>query len=94
MKHQQRTRKVSEPVARMQALNDMRIRVLQAKSRFLSLGTANYMAFVEAQAVGEGWVLTSEDKVKIRQVMNANLGHEDGRLVELIERAVMAQQAA
>jgi hypothetical protein len=94
MKHVQATHKVSEPVAQMQALNDLRLRILTAKGGFLKLGTPNYMAFVEAQATREGKVFTTEEKVKIRQVFNANLSTTDLPLVELVERALQFQQAA
>lgn len=94
MQSRNRTRKVSAPVAHLQAVNDLRLRALRAKHGFLSLGTPAYIGFVETQAAREGKLLDKSDKAKIRQVINANLSMDDKPLVELLERALETQKAA
>lgn len=81
-------------ITKAQALNNLRLRVLQAKAGFLALGTTNYMAFIDAQAVREGVVLTNEQKSDIRQVFNCRLSEDDAQVVDLIERSLKGQQVA
>lgn len=94
MQTSSRTRKDSEPLSDAQALNALRIRVLQAKSGFLALGTEVYMPFIDAQATREGITLSDFDRSEIRQVMNTRMDLTHLRWVELIERALETQQAA
>lgn len=77
-----------------QMLNSLRVRVLQAKGGFMAIGASYYMGLLEIQAAKEGTPLDADQKVKLRQVMNANLTAEDVGLVEFIERALTSQQAA
>lgn len=77
-----------------QQLNDLRLRVLTAKGQFLKLGTDQYTPFIEAEARREGMVLTADDKLKIRQVLNGRAFATDVHWVELIERAAQFQAAA
>ncbi len=86
--------KDGEVLTPAQLLNDLRLRTLTAKGKFLSLGTETYVPFIEAQARREGLVLTSEDKLKIRQVANGRVFATDKHWVELMERALEFQQAA
>ena len=77
-----------------QQLNDLRLRVLKAKGDFLRLGTETYTPFIKATARREGLVLTADDKLKLRQVLNGRVFQTDAHWVELIERAAHFQQAA
>lgn len=94
MQSRKRTDNVTAPAAQLQMVNELRLRALQAKSGFLALGTTAYIGFIESQAAREGMILGKQDKVKIRQVINANLTIADKPLVELLERALHFQQAA
>ena len=84
----------SRELSPAQLLNSLRVRVLQAKGGFMAIGASYYMGLLEIQATKEGTALTADQKTKLRQVMNANLSTEDAPLVEFIERALSAQQAA
>lgn len=90
MQHRKTAAQSSGPLVKAQAINELKLRVLQAKSGFLALGTANYMPFIEMQAQREKLVLTIEEKARLRQVMNCNLSIEDAPRVELIVRSLEA----
>lgn len=89
-----RTSNVTGSLHAAQALNDLRLRVLRAKGGFLALGTESYMPFIDAQATKEGRILTQEEKLEIRQVINGRVLSTSTHWVELIERALETQQAA
>lgn len=74
-----------------QALNALKLRALQVRSGFLSLGTGTYMPFIETQAVREGKWLTPEETKAIRQALNGRLNMGCAPLVELAERALRQQ---
>lgn len=73
---------------------EMQERAIAARKGFLRLGTTSYVPFVEAQATREGIHLSQDAKIQIRQVLNGNVRPGDAELLDLIERALSAQQAA
>lgn len=77
-----------------QMINDLRVRVLQAKGGFMKMGSTYYMGFLEVQAAKEGQVLDAARKAALRQVINGNLKLEDAPDVEFIERALTSLKAA
>lgn len=74
---------------------DGRIRGLQARKKLDAMGVkGGYMSLVDMQAMKEGVVLTPEQRVRCRQLLNGNLTSTDFPLLELVERAVATQEEA
>lgn len=94
MQHVATNGQSSDPVQTAKQLNDLRLRLLQAKGGFLSLGTTAYMAFIESQAAREGKGIDRNEKVEYRRMMNSKVSLEDADRVALIERALEYQKAA
>ena len=92
MRHKERSTKSSGSNARVQALNALRVRALQAKGGFMAIGATYYMGFLEMQAAKEGIELNTTEKTRLRQVMNAHLKADDADRVAFIERALKSQQ--
>lgn len=92
--HAETVSKDSAIASPAQILNDLRLRVLRAKGEFLKLGTEQYTPFIEAEARRQGIVMSAEDKLKLRQVLNGRVFAPDVHWVELIERAADFQKAA
>lgn len=70
-----------------QALNKLRIKALVIKDIFLSLGTEHYTPLIDVFARSEDRPLTPRERIRIRQMMNAQVYQDDIPLLNLCERA-------
>jgi hypothetical protein len=91
MKHSQDTSLVNN--SQQPSITDLRLRGLEARKAFEVMGVyRGYMSIVDLQANKEGVVLDNKQRIRCRQLLNGNLKSADFPLLELIERAIAAQQ--
>lgn len=94
MQHMSTTGNDTPSIKEAQAINALRLRLLQAKSQLLSMGTENYMPFIELQAKREGIEMDQARKLEFRQLFNLRVKATDADKVSLIERAIEHLKAA